>query len=120
MSDNPLAWMYNLLGTGSDAPVRADPPLPSTPTAPLASQVATANVPVTVFAAGCISNVADIINPSTATEPLYIDLVAPAAAGSATSIPLLPGQAYRISTPIQSPVTAVAATAGHAFVAVRY
>jgi hypothetical protein len=119
MSD-PLAWMNNLLGTGSDMPVRSDPPQPSTPVGPLTSQIATANVAVTVFAAGSIAHVADIVNPSTATEPLYVDIVAPATAGSATSIPLIPGQAYRVSTPISTPVTAVAATAGHVFIAVGY
>ena len=119
MSD-PLAWMSNMLGTGSDAPVRTTPPLPGAPIGPLASQIATANVPVTVFAACSIVNVADIINPSAAIEPLYIDVVAPAVAGSATSVPLLPGQAYRVSSPLRTPVTAVAATAGHSFVAVSY
>jgi len=119
MSDS-LAWMNNMLGTGSQAPVRATPPLPSKPVGPLASQVAMANIPVTVFAAGSIVNVADVINPTTATEPLYIDIVAPALASSATSVPLLPGQAYRVSSPICTALTAVAATAGHAFVAVSY
>ena len=117
---DPLAWMTNLSGTGSDMPVRTDSPLPGTPTAPLAAQIVTANVPVTVFAAGSIVHVADVINPAGASEPLYVDIVGPAAVGSATSIPLLPGQAYRVSVPIASAVTAVAATAGHAFVAVRY
>lgn len=117
---DPLAWMNNLLGTGSDAPVRAHAPLPSTPAAPLVAQITTGGVPVTVFAANTIANVADIINPVTASETLFIDVVGTAAAGSATSIPLLPGQAYRVSTPISTPVSAVAATAGHSFVAVRY
>jgi hypothetical protein len=119
MSD-PLAWMNYLLGTGSDAPVRAKPPLPCRPVGPLAAQIATANVPVTVFAASSIVNVADVINPASATEPLYVDVVTAAAAGSATSVPLLPGQAYRVSSPLCTAVTAVAATAGHAFVAVSY
>ena len=117
---DPLAWMNNLTGSGSDSPVRTDPPRPSTPTGPLAAQVATANVPVTVFAAGSITHVAEIINPATASEPLYLDIVAPAVIGSATSIPLLPGQAYRVSTPITTAVSVVAATAGHSFVAVTY
>jgi hypothetical protein len=112
--------MNNLLGTGSQTPMRATPAQPGAPTGPLVSRVATANVPVTVFAGGSIVNVADIINPPTATEPLYVDVVAPAAAGSATSVPLLPGQAYRVSSPLCTPVSAVAATAGHAFVAVSY
>ena len=117
---NPLAWMNNLNGSGTNSPVQADPPLATTPTGPLAAQVATANVPVTVFAAGSIVHVADIINPATASEPLYLDIVAPAVIGSATSIPLLPGQAYRVSTPITTAVSAVAATAGHSFIAVMY
>jgi len=117
---NPLAWMNNMLGTGSNTPVRAAPALPSSPVGPLASQIVTANVAVTVFAACSIVSVADIINPTTATEPLYIDVVTQAKAGSATSVPLLPGQAYRVSTPICTALTAVAATAGHAFVAVSY
>ena len=117
---DPYAWMSNALGTGSQMPMRPTPPLASTPTGPVASQVATANVAVTVFAGGSIVNVADLINPSTANEPLYIDFVATAVAGSATSIPLQPGQAYRISGPLNTAVTAVAATAGHAFVALKY
>ena len=115
-----FAWMNSLIGTGSDAPVRTNPPLPCTPTGPLVSQVATANTPVTVFAPGTINHVADVINPVTAAEPLYIDIVAPAAIGSATSVPLLPGQAYRVSGPISTAVSAVAATGGHAFVALKY
>jgi hypothetical protein len=112
--------MTSAFGTGCDTPVRTSPPLPSTPSGPMKAQIATGNVAVTVFAAGSIVNVADIINPEGAGEPLYIDFVTTAVAGSATSIPLLPGQAYRISCPLTSAVTAVAATAGHGFVAVSY
>ncbi len=119
MSD-PLAWMTSAYGTGSDAPVRFSAPLPSVPIGPAASQIASANVAVTVFPAGSVVNVADVINPATAIEPLYVDFVNAAAAGSATSIPLQPGQSYRISCPLASAVTAVAATAGHGFVAVSY
>ncbi len=117
---DPYAWMTNLFGTGSQSPVRASPPLPTIPVGPLVAQIATANVPVTVFAAGRIVNVADILNPPGQTEPLYVDIVSPAAVGAPTSIPLQPGQAYRISAPIGTAVTAVAATAGHSFVAVTY
>jgi hypothetical protein len=119
MSD-PLASLSSLYGIGSEAPVRPFPPLPTTPAGPLASQVAVANVAVTVFAGNTIGNVADIINPATATEPLYVDIVGLAAVGSATSIPLMPGQAYRVSAPIRTALTAVSATAGHSFVAVSY
>ena len=92
----------------------------STPAGPLASTIATGGVAVTVFAAGSMTNVIDIINPPSATETLYVDIVATALAGAPTSIPLVPGQAYRVSGPISTAVTAVAATAGHAFVAVSY
>jgi hypothetical protein len=95
-------------------------PETSTPSGPLVSSIATGGVAVVVFAAGSISNVVDVVNPATATEYLYVDIVTSAVAGSATSIPLLPGQAYRVSGPISTAVTAVAATAGHAFVAVGY
>ena len=117
---NPLAWMTNTYGVGSQLPMRTNPPLPSIPSGPLASRIDTANVPVTVFVANSIVNVADILNPVTQTEPLYVDVVAAAAAGAPTSIPLQPGQAYRISAPLRTAVTAVAATAGHTFIAVTY
>ena len=92
----------------------------STPSGPLAGTIATGGVAVTLFAAGTMSNVIDIINPPGAAEPLFVDFVATALAGAATSIPLVPGQWYRISGPISTAITAVAATAGHAFVAVSY
>ena len=63
MSD-PLAWMNNMLGTGSNTPVRATASLPSKPVGPLASQIVTANVSVTVFAACSIVSVADITGQS--------------------------------------------------------
>ena len=90
------------------------------PVAPLVGTVATGGTAVTVFTTGTIFRWADIINPPTATETLYIDIVNTAVAGSATSIPLLPGIGYRVSGPINNPVSVVAATNGHAFVAVRY
>jgi hypothetical protein len=118
---DPLAWMNNvILGTGTCTPVRPYAPTATMPTGPLTSQVATANVAVTVFAAGTIQNVADIVNPLTATETLYVDIVGSAVCGAPTSIPLAPGQAYRVSAPIKSAVTVVAATAGHGFNAVMY
>jgi hypothetical protein len=80
----------------------------------------TGGTAVVVFPAGSIANVGDIANPPTATETLFIDVVTTAVAGSATSFPLQPGGFYRVSGPISTGVSAVAATAGHAFVAVRY
>ena len=92
----------------------------STPTAGLVSSITTGGTAVTVFAANAIVNTADIINPATASEPLYVDFVNTASIGGATSIPIPPGGAYRISRPINHAVTAIAATTGHAFIAVRY
>lgn len=95
-------------------------PLATTPVVGLATSIVTGGVAVTVFAAGSIVDVADIVNPISSTEPLYVDLVHKASIGASSSIPLEPGQAYRVSGPITTAVTAVAATAGHSFVAVRY
>jgi hypothetical protein len=117
---DPLRTLNSLLGSGSEIPFRPKPPGPTCPIGPLVGQVAAAHTAVTVFAAGCIRNVADIINPASANEILYVDFVTTAVAGAPTSIPLAPGQAYRISGPITTAVTAVAATAGHNFIAVSY
>jgi hypothetical protein len=111
--------------------VNTNPPL-TTPSGPLVSSIATGGVAVTIFNGGSITNVIDIINPFDpdgsngngecipTEETLYIDFVGTATPGSATTIPLVPGQPYRISGPISTPVTAVAATSGHCFVAVSY
>ena len=92
----------------------------TTPKPPLVSSIATGGTAVTVFGLGTISRWADIINPSSATETLYIDIYHTAVAGSATSIPIQPGGASRISGPIPTVVSAVAATTGHTFVAIAY
>lgn len=91
-----------------------------TPIGPLVSTIATGGVAVTVFDPSSIFNTADIINQATATETLYVDVVTTAVAGSETSIPIEPGQAYRITGTITTAVSVVAATSAHAFVAVRY
>lgn len=91
----------------------------STPASPLNSVITEANTLVVVFDAYLIWNVADIINTNP-TETLYIDFVQDVEIGQATSIPILPGQSYRISHPISTRVTAVSTLVGHSFVAVRY
>jgi hypothetical protein len=98
----------------------AGSPAPSTPIAPASHTIAAGGTAQNIFAAGAIPNVADIINPSTASETLYVDVVTAAVAGSGTSIPIPPGGAYRISRPISTAVSVVAATTGHTFVAVAY
>src|SRR4051794_1216147 len=106
MSDS-MRSLSGSYGTGSDLPVRPGLRRPTTPSGPLAAQIVAAGTAVTVFGAGTIDDVADIINPPDATATLYIDIVATAAIGAATSVPLTPGQSYRISGPIASVVTAV-------------
>ena len=86
-------------------------------TAPASATIVAANVPVTVFPAGSIATGCDIIN--TGTMVLYIDLTTKAMAGSATSIPLQPGQAFHCPYPPAGAVTAVAAQQ-QPFVAVSY
>lgn len=87
------------------------------------SSIATGGTAVTLLPAGWMVpnfTVCDVVNPADATEALYIDLVGTAAVDAPTSLPLAPGQAYRISRQIRSAVTANAATAGHLIVGVCY
>ena len=87
-------------------------------TAPTTSAIATANMAVTVFRAGSLTHGCDIENTSSAT--LYIDFVATALAGAATSIALAPGGGgYHCPFPPTGAVTAVASTPV-SFVAVGY
>ena len=84
------------------------------------TSIATGGVAVVVFAAGAIFHVGDIQNPPSATENLCIDITTTAVCGSGSAFTLQPGGFYRVSGPITTAVSAVAATTGHAFVAVRY
>ncbi len=85
--------------------------------APAATGITTANMPVTVFAAGSVATGCDILNSGSAV--LYVDFTTTAATGSATSIPLQPGQAFHCPYPPLGPVSAVAAQP-QPFVAIRY
>lgn len=85
--------------------------------APATASITTANAAVTVFPLGSIATGCDIVN--TAATVLYIDFTAVAVAGSATAIPLQPGQAFHCPYPPSGPVTAVAAQP-QSFVAIRY
>ena len=91
--------------------------LPVSFTAPVASAIATANVAVTVFTAGSVQTGCDFINTGTAV--LYVDLTTTAASGSATAIPLQPGQSFHCPYAPLGAVSAVAAQP-QAFVAIRY
>lgn len=86
-------------------------------TAPATSAVVTANVAVTVFPSGSIATGCDIVN--TGSGVLYLDFTATAAAGSATALPLQPGQSYHCAFAPTGAVTAVA-NQPQPFVAVRY
>jgi hypothetical protein len=76
-----------------------------------------ANTAVTVFAANTVSNGCDIVN--TGSMVLYLDFTTTASAGSPTSIPLQPNQAYHCAIAPVGGVSAVAAQA-QSFVAIRY
>ncbi len=84
---------------------------------PASSAIVTANVAVTVFAAGTVSTGCDVVNTGTAV--VYLDFVATALAGSATSIPLQANQSFHCPYPPTGAVTAIAAQP-QPFVAVRY
>lgn len=92
---------------------------PSTVTfvAPAVAAVATANVAVTVFPSGSVATGCDIVN--TGSSVLYLDFTTTAVAGSATSLPLQPGQSFHCP---YAPTNALSAVAGQqqSFVAVRY
>jgi hypothetical protein len=79
--------------------------------------IATANTAVTVFAAGTVTTGCDFVN--TATNVLYLDFTTTALAGSATSLPLAPGQSFHCPYAPTGAVSAVAA-APQSFVAIRY
>ena len=85
--------------------------------APNTASITVANSAVTVFSAGSVSTGCDIVN--TGSAALYVDFTATAAIGSATSIPLQPGQAYHCPFPPTGAVSAIAAQVQN-FVAVRY
>lgn len=92
-----------------------------TPAGPANATIVTGGVAVTVFPASTIARWATVENPPTATETLYVDFTANVAtAGSSTAFALSPGQGFTIPGPLSTPVTAVAATSSHTFVAVRY
>ena len=85
--------------------------------APAAAAIVTANVAVTVFPSGSVTTGCDIVNAGSGT--LYLDFVATAAAGSATSLPLQSGQSFHCAYAPTGTVTAVASQP-QAFVAVKY
>ena len=87
---------------------------------PVSNRIISANIAVVVFAASSEPFTAEVSNPPEAPGTLYIDFVTTATAGSATSIPLVPGASYQISPPIKVAVTAVSALSGHYFSATKY
>jgi hypothetical protein len=84
---------------------------------PAASSILAPNIAVTVFAAGSVATGCDFINSGSGT--LYVDLTTTAVIGSATSIPLQPGQSFHCPYPPTGAVSAIAAQA-QSFVAIRY
>ena len=90
-----------------------------TPKAGLVSVVATGGTPVVVAAP--LINGCYITNPQDATEPLFVDPVAPAATvEGGTTIALAPGQTYNAVPGQTNSLTVNAATSGHVFSCVRW
>ena len=85
--------------------------------APVNAAIATANVPIVVFPAGAVPTGCDVVNSGSAI--LYLDFTTTAVAGSPTSIPLQPGQAFHCPVPPLGAVSAVASQP-QSFVAIRY
>ena len=104
-------------GTYSAGPCPISRPPIVTYAAPAASSVTLANTAVTVFPAGSVLDGCDIVNSGSGV--LYIDFTATAVVGSATALPLQPGQAFHCPYPPAGAMTAVAAQP-QAFAAVRY
>lgn len=104
-------------GSFTASPCSLSKPAPVTYATSAAAAIASANVAVTVFAAGSIANGCDVVN--TGPAMLYLDFTTTASAGSATSFPLQSGQSYHCPF---APVGAVSAVASQqqSFVAVRY
>ena len=104
-------------GSFTAGPCPLSKPAPVTYSAPMASAISVANVPVTIFPAGSIATGCDFVN--TGSVVLYLDFAATASAGAPTSIPLQPGQSFHCPYPPTGAVTAVASQA-QPFVAIRY
>ncbi len=104
-------------GSFTAGPCSLSKPAPVTYAVPAAAAIATANVAVTVFTAGSVANGCDVVNTGAAI--LYLDFTTTAAAGSATSLPLQPGQSYHCPFALVGAVTAVASQS-QPLVAVRY
>jgi hypothetical protein len=115
MMDPALAWMAQSWAArpGNGALPAAAPVTPTT------QSIVVAGASQVVFPAATIPSVADVINPASATESLFLDITGTGAAVG-SGIELVAGQAYRISSPLPVAVSVTAATAGHVFRAVAY
>lgn len=90
---NPQGGLVSSITTGGTAVVVARPPI-----------------------MGCY-----IVNPVTATEPLFVDPVGtPGLVATGTTVALAAGQSWNAIPGATTPVSVNAATAGHQFVCVRW
>jgi hypothetical protein len=101
-------------------------PLPThlgtvTPTVATTTSITTGGTAQPLFTAGSIINGYRVVNPTTASEYLYIDDTGANASPTGTgSIPIPPGYLYQSPFPVTTAVSIYGATTGHAFSAVRY
>ena len=104
-------------GSYTAGPCPISKPAAVTYSGPSNFMIGTANTAVTVFLAGTVTTGCDFVN--TGSGVLYLDLTTTAVAGSATAVPLQPGQSFHCPYPPTGNVSAVAATP-QSFVAIRY
>jgi hypothetical protein len=104
-------------GSFTAGPCQLSKPGAVTYSGPTAFAITTANTAVTVFAAGTVATGCDFVNSGAGI--LYLDFTATAVAGSATALPLQPGQSFHCPYAPSGAVSAVAA-APQSFVAIRY
>ena len=111
------------VSTANPLPVTSDNPL-LTPVAANAVEVVTGGTAVTAFLASTIVTGAQIVNPYSATESLFVDMInapgttAPGTHG--TTVELVPGQSWTAPGPLTTPVKVNATTSLHVFTAYQY
>lgn len=118
-----LLWLNVPLPSSQWYPAGNSSVTPATAQTAASDTIAAGGTAQTVFAAGSIVTQGIVINPSTATETLYVDFVHAAAdtapGPNGTTFELLPGQKCNVP-PLTGAVSVNAATTGHAFTAFQF
>lgn len=116
----PSTAAETVQGNASGIPVFTTPPT-STAAVCSASTITTGGTAINFIGAGIIVHGAMVINPLTATEPLFINLVGAATlVASGTTFALAAGQSYTVPTPMTVAISGNATTSGHLFTCFRW